>query len=60
MRSEAEGQASVTSSAPWWTMTAAGTEASERLADALLAYCKLDSYAMYAIWRKLQQRVEGT
>jgi hypothetical protein len=40
----------------WWTMTAAETAASERaaIADALRAYCKLDSYAMYAIWRKLQ------
>ena len=39
----------------WWAMTAAETEASERaaIADALRAYCKLDSYAMYAIWRKL-------
>ena len=40
----------------WWAMTAVETEASERtaIADALRAYCKLDSYAMYAIWRKLQ------
>ena len=45
-----------TASEQWWTMTAAETEASERaaIADALRAYCKLDSYAMYAIWRKLQ------
>ena len=40
----------------WWTMTAAETQAAERvaIADALRAYCKLDSYAMYAIWRELQ------
>ena len=40
----------------WWTMTAAETQAGERaaIADALRAYCKLDSYAMYAIWRKLK------
>jgi hypothetical protein len=50
-----------TASEQWWTMTAAETEASERaaIADALRAYCKLDSYAMYAIWRKLQKSVEG-
>jgi uncharacterized protein DUF2779 len=42
----------------WWAMTAAGTEAGERstIADALRTYCKLDSYAMYAIWRKLLGR----
>jgi hypothetical protein len=41
----------------WWTMTAAESGASERatIADALRAYCKLDSYAMYAIWKKLQK-----
>ncbi len=46
----------------WWTMTADGIEASERaaIADALRAYCKLDSYAMYAIWRKLQRVGGGT
>ena len=40
----------------WWTMTSAETQAGERavIADALRAYCKLDSYAMYAIWRKLK------
>ena len=39
-----------------WAMTAADSEAGARtaIADALRAYCKLDSYAMYAIWRKLQ------
>ena len=44
----------------WWAMTAAGVEAGQRAAisDALRAYCKLDSYAMYAIWRKLHQVVD--
>jgi hypothetical protein len=39
----------------WWKMTAAESEERERatIADALRAYCRLDSYAMYAIWRKL-------
>jgi hypothetical protein len=41
----------------WWAMTAAGTEAAERaiIADALRTYCKLDTYAMYAIWKTLKQ-----
>ena len=45
-----------TASERWWAMTAAGTPENERaaIAAALRAYCKLDSYAMYAIWRKLQ------
>jgi hypothetical protein len=45
----------------WWSMTAAGSGASERaaIADALRAYCKLDSYAMYAIWRKLWQIIDS-
>jgi hypothetical protein len=45
----------------WWTMTAAETGASERaaIATALRAYCKLDSYAMYAIWKKLHQVADG-
>ena len=39
----------------WWIMTASETEVSKRSAigDALRAYCRLDSYAMYAIWKKL-------
>lgn len=43
----------------WWTMTAAETEASERsaIAAALRAYCRLDSYAMYAIWKELNRLV---
>lgn len=42
-----------TASEQWWKMTAVETATSERdsIADALRAYCKLDSYAMYAIWR---------
>ena len=40
-------------------MTAAETEANERviIADALRKYCGLDSFAMYAIWKKLHQAV---
>jgi hypothetical protein len=43
----------------WWTMTAAETKASERaaIADALRCYCKLDTYAMYAIWKALRRGV---
>lgn len=46
-----------TASEQWWTMTASETRASEReaIGGALRAYCKLDSYAMFAIWKKLQQ-----
>jgi hypothetical protein len=38
-------------------MTAGDTTASKRdaIAEALRTYCKLDTYAMYAIWKKLQQ-----
>ena len=45
----------------WWAMTAAETEASDRaaIADALRAYCKLDSYDMYAIWRALHRVVNA-
>jgi hypothetical protein len=45
----------------WWAMTAAETAAAERaaIAAALLAYCKQDSYAMYAIWRRLQNLLVG-
>jgi Domain of unknown function(DUF2779) len=41
----------------WWAMTAGDTTASKRdaIAEALRTYCKLDTYAMYAIWKKLQQ-----
>jgi hypothetical protein len=45
----------------WWAMTAADTPAAQRadIAEALRAYCKLDSYAMSAIWRTLQKYVKG-
>ncbi len=50
-----------TASEQWWNMTAENTAAGERerIAAALLAYCGLDSYAMYAIWKKLQEVVGG-
>ena len=43
----------------WWKMTADDTPAGERerIAQALRAYCGLDSYAMFAIWRKLQEGI---
>jgi hypothetical protein len=46
----------------WWAMTAPGMAADERaaIADALRAYCKLDSYAMYAVWKKLFRLVAST
>ena len=42
-------------------MTAEETKVSERaaIADALRTYCKLDTYAMYAIWVKLQRLMDG-
>ncbi len=38
-----------------WKIIADGTSAGEReqIAQALRAYCGLDCYAMYAIWKKL-------
>jgi hypothetical protein len=30
------------------------------MTKALRVYCGLDSYAMYAIWKKVHQVVEGT
>jgi len=49
-----------TASEQWWKMTAQDTPARERerIADALRLYCGLDSYAMYAIWRKLHEVVQ--
>jgi hypothetical protein len=46
-----------TASEQWWVMTSDETSIAERtaIADALRTYCKLDSYAMYAIWRQLQR-----
>jgi Domain of unknown function(DUF2779) len=51
-----------TASEQWWKMTAEDTPAAERerIAKALRVYCGLDSYAMYGIWKKLRQVVEGT
>jgi Domain of unknown function(DUF2779) len=45
----------------WWKMTADDTPSGERerIAQALRAYCGLDSYAMFAIWRKLLRAVAG-
>jgi hypothetical protein len=44
----------------WWKMTAVESGASERaaIAGALRTYCKLDSYAMYAIWKELRRIVD--
>ena len=44
-----------TASEKWWKMVAPGTDAAERasIGEALREYCKLDTYAMYAIWKKL-------
>src|SRR5262249_9039973 len=36
-----------------------GTLKRREIADALRAYCKLDTYAMYAIWRVLQDHCSG-
>ncbi len=45
-----------TASERWWAMTAPDTAEIERaaIAASLLAYCKMDSYAMFAIWRTLR------
>jgi hypothetical protein len=53
---ELEIKEGATASEQWWKMTADGTPAGERerIAQALRMYCGLDSYAMYAIWKKLQ------
>ena len=49
-----------TASEQWWKMTDPEMPDAERqaIADALRVYCKRDSYAMYAIWRKLQEIIE--
>lgn len=41
----------------WWSMVSPGTSAMERdlIAQDLKTYCKLDTYAMYAIWKHLQE-----
>jgi hypothetical protein len=45
----------------WWKMTDHETPASGRdeIAKALRVYCGLDSYAMFAIWRKLNRVIAG-
>jgi hypothetical protein len=45
----------------WWKMTDGETAAGERerIAQALRTYCALDSYAMYAIWKKLHRVIAG-
>jgi hypothetical protein len=45
-----------TASEQWWEMVsgAGGAEKRREIPDALREYCKLDTYAMYAIWRELQ------
>lgn len=50
-----------TASEQWWKMTAEDTPVGERerIAKALRVYCGLDSYAMYAIWKKLHQIVDA-
>lgn len=48
-----------TASEEWWKMVASGATDEERraIAEALRAYCKRDTYAMYAIWKKLWDEV---
>ncbi|MDB5224817.1 MAG: hypothetical protein JWO43_439 [Candidatus Adlerbacteria bacterium] len=43
----------------WWTMVAGGTSDIERnsIAGDLKTYCKLDTYAMYAIWKYLDEMI---
>jgi hypothetical protein len=50
-----------TASEQWWEMVSDNGSAHKRreIADALRAYCKLDTYAMYAIWRTLNFLTEG-
>ncbi len=53
-------QEGATASERWWKMVAVETSAGERaaIAAALREYCKLDTYAMYAIWRELVRQVQ--
>jgi hypothetical protein len=50
-----------TASKQWWEMVSGNGDPKKRreIADALRAYCKLDTYAMYAIWRVLQDHGFG-
>jgi hypothetical protein len=44
-----------TASEQWWEMVSDGSAHKRReIADALREYCKLDTYAMHAIWRFLR------
>jgi hypothetical protein len=45
-----------TASQQWWEMVSGERDPEKRLeiTEALRKYCKLDTYAMYAIWRVLQ------
>jgi hypothetical protein len=51
-----------TASEQWWEMVsgAGGPEKRREIGDALREYCKLDTYAMYAIWRLLYDHCFGT
>lgn len=46
-----------TASNEWWRMISPTTSAAQKqeIAQALRAYCTLDTYAMYAIWRVLDE-----
>ncbi len=50
-------QEGATASEQWWKMVAVETPAGERaaIAAALRDYCKRDTFAMYAIWKKLHE-----
>jgi hypothetical protein len=50
-----------TASEQWWKMTADDTAVGDRqgIETSLREYCGLDSYAMYAIWKKLHRVVSG-
>ncbi len=39
----------------WWTMLSAPPMERDMIASDLKTYCKLDTYAMYAIWKYLQE-----
>ena len=50
-------QEGATASNEWWRMIWPLTSAEEKraIASALREYCKLDTYAMYAIWKTLRE-----
>jgi hypothetical protein len=49
-----------TASEQWWEMVSGAGDLEKRreIADPLREYCKLDTYAMYAIWRTLNYLTE--